>query len=591
MRWMHSAPPTEACMSDNQAQKRKLHWFFSLGTVSRDATYFLTDGAATRFSSTFPHARPSWEPGAPILEDSLYKAKSTTAALLNLLGEPRGYEIVFQFFATSENTHKDHFGALVEEVPDWARAGIVESADAEKLDSRDPVTIRKVVERVVTEVADGDAVFFETTNGLRPFMTGFVLAQSVLRATRPSVEVIGAVYGELGIITQPPDSVPEAVRVLSYPKPDYAVLSPIYEHSELLDLPLWASAADDLRRRFDGAGLAELLRDDDAELAMHLGTVVSALDLGWPDDLQAPIEAAVARLPAPGAMTPGRAAVLDLARAGLHDLMVRLPGNDRLDRARLRFHLETARFMARNSRYGEAIRVLREAMVNWALLALTDEQELVDWRNMARRREAERALFRSKKTLNALWQRVCDLRNAASHARANQAHAEIDLAAFAKELDPDKGELIRGVEQLIASGGPAWLPAHASGGVTWYVQQGASLPEPAVQIAAERELAAFNPMVRVPLVLTPKTFVGAKADSSVIEVASGGIRGKSWIDKKWKKARGSSDAILMLEAQPGDQVLLASALSGEGIRPWALLAGQLWPLFDGSMVPNSSPPR
>lgn len=555
-----------------------LHWFFSLGTGNSPATYFLTDEVAARMRPWFPALRAAVAASGPYAAADLSRARCVTAGLLTLLGQPReGVSIRFHFLATPQvGRQTAPFIALLEDAPDWAHDGMTRAGDdSEEMEARDPATIGKVVNRVVEGVSDRDLVVFETSGGLRPLVTGSILAQSVLRATRPGVTVIAAVYGEFGARLAPPEHVPESVRVMDSSRGSGAngsaagaALSPIYDLTDFLDLPLWASAAESLRRRFDVRPLSELFSDREPALVGALDKVATALDLGWPSDLAEPLREAVNSLPDNAAA--GRRAVLRLARAGLEKLATGAgdPGAP-LDVVRLQFHIDIARFLAAAGRFGDAIRVLREAMVDGAILARTDVGRSTEWRQPRVRAAAERALFLEGD--NELWLRLGKLRNAASHAKSSVKHDGVEGSEVARCAG-----LVDDVQaRMLADGSlrPDFLPPREAKGTYWFVL--GESPESAGGVDAA--LAAFTDSSNLPLRIAA-TGAGTRAEVTTLSPLSG-LCGQNWLEKQTSKARGSADAVLHLPDRPMEQALLAEALRKEGVRPWALVGDALWPLF------------
>ena len=560
---------------------RTLHWFFSLGTARFPASYGLTPDLRQRLLPTFPGARTSLaSPGdsEPTPPGTLARSRAATPALLHLLGQPAGLDVRFHLLATEQvRVGSAPHRACLEDAPAWARPALeqAETGDA-PLGARDPTTIRHVVRRVLDEVRDGDLVFFDSTNGLRPFIVGLLLSQSVLRAARPGVEVLGAVYGELGAVEiRPAERVPESERVLNRGK-DAAAISPLYDLTEFIDLPLWASAADDLRRRFDGRSLSERLRDRHGELAGHLEHLAALLDLGWPEDLAEPLGEVAAQLDAVTGLSPGRRAVLDLAREGLDDLRGLVPSGDELDEDRVRFHVDIARFLARAGRFGDAIRLVREAVVNWALVARGGGDPVADWKELRVRREAERALFRAEEPVAGLWKEISRLRNAASHGRLT---ADLGVAPgdFVDALARGDGPLLASVDSLLSGDHDGALPRDPGFEVAWLVESGFTGPV----AAAVKAIRGFGPGLRLPLDLDDES---SPAEGALEIGPAGKVRGANWAARKAGKVRGASDAVLSLPSCPGSLALLARALLDENIRPWALEGRRLWPLFDASMV-------
>lgn len=557
---------------------RTLHWFFSLGLSNNPSNYVITMALAERLRPWFPEVCPG-APGPMGTLDTVTvrETHSVTAALLQMLGPPAlGLEVRFHLHATRElvqagasppSSAQTPMARLLEEAPDWARGAVRDArgqAAAEWMDSRDPKTIEQVVKAVVDGVGDGDLVLFETTHGLRPFVIGSLLAHSVLRADRPDVQVVAALYGELG----------------GWKTPAGDIRSPLFDLTGLLDLPLWASAADSLRRRFDVRPAAELFSAADGPLAAELDALSQALDLGWPRDVIAPLRSALSRLREREAADAGSRVVLARVLGGLEQLAAAAGDPDGpLDASRLRFHLDVAAFLVASNRFGDAIRVLRESMVDGAILALRGGSVCADWRSPDVRGVAEVALFRSGEPL---WQTVGALRNAASHAKSSVRHDEVDDIVVALRGDAETPGLVARVRTRLLDGDAlreGWLPAPSVRSTCWY------RPSNEVHARAhevERLMDAFTSESRLPLVLfAPASGVPPEAPRfEVFEVKPARTAyGKNWAADRAKRARGARDAVLDLAEQPMEQALLAEALRAVGVRPWALQGDRLWPLF------------
>ncbi len=530
---------------------KTLHWFFSLGTSPRPANYVL-HSSMERFASRFSSIAERY-PAAPLAGDAQPRAaQSATVALTWLLGPPVGVDVRFHCLGTRE-LEGPLFESAIEQAAAWARPGLRREGALRPLGARTPDTVNEIVKHALDVVAEGDAVFIDTTGGLRPFALGLTLMQPVLRALRPTVELWGAAYAELG--GWPEGEVPTGVA-----------LSPVYDHTEFLDLPSWASAADDLRSRRDAAALARLLEASyDGTFTGHLPATLAklafALDLGWPSDMVEPLKAlAPALVGTASASTPGQGAVIDLASGVFAALAAEASGldADRLDRARLAFEFRVCRSMLEGGRTGDAIRVARETMVNAAVLARDGGASVpsTHWRDALVRREAEGALFRTRGAVNAAWTTVCELRNAASHCKTVDRNAE----GAARLASPDA---VPGAVEAAAACVGEW--------------------EQFVRFVCA------SPKSDVPVFISPALPSGAahRAAASLggkalpTEVRPAGRRGKHWAAGQAKRAIGCPDAILALPEQPGDAVMLAAALAELGVNPWWLHGDSLVPAFPG----------
>lgn len=519
---------------------RTMRWFFSLGIARQSASYVLTDDVVRRLREWFPGVRVG----------STHSAQSATAGILHLLGPPAdGVTVSFHLMPTDDVLKHGHLDTCVEESPEWARGEMERARRFAPLGARDPDTISKVVGRALEEVSALDVVFFETTNGLRPFAAGLLLAQSVVRALRPGVSIAAAVYAELNP-GQP---------------------CPVYDLTEFLDLPLWATAAANLRRRLDANDLAALVETSHPGLAAPLRDFGSALDLGWPDDLVNPLAAVRSALQgATVAATPGQAAVLQLAADELEGLAKGIQPSPALNVSLLRFHIDVAKKLAGGRRYGDAVRVLREAMVDAAVLEGAGKLNVPpsEWLDPKRRRLAEAKLSRgSKHDLENLWKKVTGLRNAASHAKANLRHGSTQPAKLLEAMGQGKGPIFVEVDRVLFDdkGLRAELfTSHAPRGCPWFL--GPNLVAP-----PQREPKG--------VALAPP---GQEDDVVVVAAKLGKRRGMGWATKLAKKARGATDAVLFLPGQTGDLVLLARALEELGIRPWVWEGGVFVQAFAGA---------
>lgn len=555
-------------MSTNTLPPRTLHWFFSLGTGTSSPTYVLAGNLAERLRPFFPSVRPAvLAPGGPYPEGSSRVARSVTGAMLHLLGEPApGVNVRFHLHATREIVTSDSgtspFHVLTAEAPAWAKTGLAEATGRREEDwlaSRDLDKVGRVVDTIVGgTVKDGDYVLLETTNGLRPFTLGVMLAHSVLRATRPEAEVLAAVYGE------------------HHGWGDY---SPIHDHSDFLDLPLWASAAESLRRRFDVGPLSDLVRDADPALAKSLTLFARCLDLGWPSDLVAPLVEARGRLDALASKGRGRGPVLELVRQQFEDLTVDVHEQDApLEVAGLRFRLGVVELLTKSSRFGDAVRVLREAMVDAALLAASRGAPVPGWRDPKRRASAEGRLFRAN---HALWKRIGDLRNAVSHARSSVKHDGVDagkLVAAFEGSDGDPG-ILEQVRRELFDGDRfrhEFLAEQPAQPLLWFRSVDEAHPYAA---AYDRLVETYQFDQPLPLRLPAGVSTGPAASTWRLIPKRKEPCTSNWLEDRRSRASGSRDVILDLAERPMEQSLLAAALRDEGIRPWALVGDALWPLF------------
>lgn len=407
-----------------------LHWFYSLGTNPTVVRYRLEPDLHARLAASglFPKLATVESVGA---------AGSPTPALLKLLGAPTG-KWHAHLFATKElkaaGKGRSPFEHCVQQSPEWARQALEEGADADLLESRGISAIWTVVRRVLDTVKAGDVVFLESTSGFRPFSTGLLMAHSVLRALRPDVALLAVSYGEL---IRPSDSEP-------------APVCPIHDLTDTLSLPKWASAFDDLVRRFDGIQLSEMLERSTPDVSDQLRVMGANLDLGWPDQMIGPLRDLNTSMTKGTTGTPAEREAMRLLADSLGPLLSLLPEatEGTLDDARLKFRMTVANQLVGAGRLGDATRLLRELMVDGWLLKAAGGHPVANSGAPRIRSNAERALFRDPAS-QELWGRLGEIRNAVSHARSSDSH-RVDADELRAAFDGDSG-----LHEAVA----AWLSA------------------------------------------------------------------------------------------------------------------------------------
>ncbi|MCB9672355.1 MAG: DUF1874 domain-containing protein [Alphaproteobacteria bacterium] len=301
-----------------------------------------------------------------------------------------------------------------------------------------------VVDRILSEVEDGDEVYLEITQGLRHVQVAILLAGGLLVALRPRVSVRLATYADLGAVDDP-DAPEEMMNQLGSPCPR---VSPIVNVTPLLDMFRWAAASTALRRSLDTRPISELLEGvgrhlaplapadavagAELDAANALRNVGPALALGWPRDIGRALADAAQTL---AAIREADHSPLELAgmvtakhavRAALVDLgplfgLRTKP--DVLDEERLRFEARLVRALDDADRTSDALGILRELLVNMQLAADEDTTWL-DLRSRGRAEARLRSAIASerptRKALGKLWARVTDARNQLAHAGARQ---------------------------------------------------------------------------------------------------------------------------------------------------------------------------
>jgi hypothetical protein len=511
-----------------------LHWFYSLGIANKSATYTFPLDTLCRFRGLFPSV---------VLANKLCErtidAHSTTMALLQLLGPlDAAVDLKLHLLATPETSPGSAPHRLAaEDCPTWARPNFHRNQDPHTAFSRDPDSIQKIVAYVLDQVSDGDAVVIDSTGGLRPFTTATMLSHPVISAMRPTVRMAAMVYAEFGAPTV------------------------VHDLTAVMDLPSWAVAGASLSRRFDARPLADIVRTQSPALAEGLERMATALDFGWPGDW---IDAATEVSSALNA-SPGPEIVLSALQRGIDSLRP-FPTSPTLTLERVLFHFSLVKLLIGAGRHGTAVRVLRESMVDAALLCIHGEG-YADWRKEQCRDDAERRLFFSKDPLQEHWKAVTSLRNAASHAKANVKHE--GLPNIAEVITPKR---IDEIQQSILPDNEIApeLFAAKRPGVFWF----SVAPLPTDWSTVESKLQP--PSSQDP----GAESVHPERDRRMVSIeATPAARGSNWCFDKAKRARDFSHAVLV-GLDPTTTYRLVKKLRRMDVQCWTLSDGRLWPLSE-----------
>lgn len=401
------------------------HWFYTFGSAPRRALYALPDG---RYTAHHHFVLPA------LLHVGWPVADATNVRFHGFVTDALAQPIEHESSPLRGQTPRDVFR---DALPTTTVGAVTSSWNdpAYNVDDRD---LNRVLRIVLSAVEPGDVVLVELTNGLRHVTTGLLLSAGLLRALHPSVEVRGVTYADLASRPVPPELDTDLRRI-----------SEIHDLSPWLDLFAWAVAVDALGRTLDPGPLNRRL--EHLNLAFHearldqrlsqasfdavtrvrgaLKAVAPALALGRPRDIAK-------------AMSGARHAIADLeggeASEALHALEAvtathvlaeasrRLAGLTSLDAdpeilnvERLRYDLDLVDRLRAAGRLGDALRILREWIVNAALLA---NGLATDWLDQDVRQTACANLWReqrAKTRLGLLWEQIAQFRNLASHAGMN----------------------------------------------------------------------------------------------------------------------------------------------------------------------------
>ena len=449
-----------------------LHWYFSAGTQNRPAVYYLEDSliAQIQKSGVFDLS----EVDHPTSYVS--KACSSTAGILNLISHlnhsGRRWKIRLRCVETKELRSKSiddriPLEVLKDELPFDSEK--IELSQTDLVDPAYPITdfspsgmegiISWILGSEISQLNEGDAVFFEATSGLRPIQMGFTLSAELLRVLRPDVKIVGLSYAELGRVTQKAHR--DAGMITSVhgelsPKDD---LSPCYDLMDLLSLPSWASALKSLRDRLDTRWLTELLEQTSSEspaiksLIENLDHFNESFGLGLVDETIEPLIKITEHLRAPDELSLGSAwkavsPYLTEVTTGLLPEQV-LDGD--LTKETIKFHLRISDALTESGRLGDSIRVLREVMVSRRLLAINGQN------TQSARRGAEKDLNQLLKgEVKEIWREICDLRNPLSHVGQASEHEDL-LSDLRVALNPTTGDSLVSRLKVILEEDEHWI--------------------------------------------------------------------------------------------------------------------------------------
>jgi hypothetical protein len=611
-----------------------LHWLCSEGNGSSLAHYVLTAALAERLRRVFPTPAPERDPQGSW---TIVSATSPTAGLLHLLGPvAEGWALRLWPILTPELLD-DHgqatplYRTKQEERP---APDLAAHERRFRLDKRDPAHIAELLRKLLEPgvLQPGDAVYIESTAGLRPIQTALMLAAPLLRELQPALAFAATGYAELGGQSAQLTEVSPWGAAPYAPKPpekgEFAV-SPFFDLTDLLDLPPWAAAATAARERLDLHALRRLIEGRGGPAsgwAAPVQRLQEAVDLGWPDHLVDPLRQLGAELPRDGAPkaggAPGTAAEATLRhvlRQVLDPLISAaepVPADDgeAPGRERMQFQVDVCEQLVAAGRYGDAARILREVLVSRMALAAK-----------LRRPAAEQRLHRTRGALQDLWAELSKLRNAVAHANQGRAPTEDDLntirGAFAAEPS-----LIARVRTLLADA-TAWAEAAVEprGEISWVLVEwapSAGAPpavEPRVLDAVHASIERVEAMLAIGE--APKAKDWALSGASTVGIVVPRLRvgkgpkdipGKEWAGRALRAA-GKPDRIdpfsfshaVLAGDLPGPVLAhLSRALEAKDVLVWRLDPGAkpaLHPLFDRGVLdwargvapdqPDKGPPR
>ncbi len=614
-----------------------IHWFFSEGTTRSLANYVLMQPLAERLRPVFPRAR-SWDGGQG--RPPVVTANSPTPGLLHLLGPlAENWELRFHPVVTQEvlcdpaKAGKNHLKEQLSELPEkLAPSEEAYLAASKQLDQRDPDGMSELIRWMLSvDIGDDDAVFIESSGGLRPFQTALTLGAALLHAVHPSIRTITTAYAELGgrwvdrTVVARTDRLPGAgntIRELaSSPKLEdrervqagERPFSPINDLTAMLQLPAWAAAATGLQRRLDLTALADLATTGLTEapkVAESIRKVQHSLDLAWPDDLDrewVALDAALQGAAANLQQDPAQAAVIDLLQRTLNELTgdsaARQPAV--LNLARVELHLRFAERLVAARRFGAALRVLREVMVSREVLAglgRPSAETAAEVSDHKRRTAAEVRLNRSA-AHHALWKELSDLRNTVAHVNQARGSGDASLQKVVQAFSPQaEAGLVARVRAAVTDPS-AWIRkgSEDKGQVALCVAVGpqASAPKEALRRQIEAAISAAEAGLtdrRQPPPATLKLPVEAEgttpADLKVFTMAakhSQDVPAKGTAKSKVEPVlQGTSarHAIFCGAWPPTAQLAYLRALEARGLLCWVLDEDQqqLHALFDRGVL-------
>jgi hypothetical protein len=426
-----------------------LHWFFSLGVLRDDArcaTYRLTDSLQRRLAAYFPAPRSPNGAGRRLCE--AHNATSGLIGARGLLGPAApGWKIQLHMLCTEELL-KRPLDVLRSDVA--GRPDLVDPEPRKYLTKdRGPTQIDRLLGEMLSfEAMDGDAVYFEATGGFRPFQMAMTLGAELMLTHRPELVLAGTGYAEFGT------------------EPDGANgnLSPVYDFTDLLMTPRWAAAAGALAGRLDARPLAALLRalPDEPKEASQIGALQEVLDLAWPEQLNDHTPLLRSGLGALGGSTQ-----IDVLKKVLGSEL--LPLAEAAEAKRVLRCLLVAERLAAAGRFGDALRLAREAMVLRMIEALDGPDTQLE--SAAVRRAEKRLAGLGAGELKTVWRDASGLRNKASHGNLGSEQDRLTVEdvrrAFPSAEGAATGVLGRVRAAVEGEGWPTAQSPKAAGGVAW----------------------------------------------------------------------------------------------------------------------------
>jgi len=307
--------------------------------------------------------------------------------------------------------------------------------------ARDAGAIWRVVDRVLSTVEDGDSVFIDLTNGIRSITTGLLLAAGLVRALRPTAQIVALPYAELDRSIGDPG--PEA----KLGDLENSACALIEDLEPFLGLFEWASAVRSLGEQLEPGPVLQLLEAPRRELsrskhegrtapdaseadlqgANALKALSTGVRLGWPrviDRAAASFGAVLLRQDGlgtalSGESTPAAGHVLAHSLDVLGPLLKRKAKADALDIGRLVADLDLVDRFAEAGKAANALQLLREWLVNAQLLATDCAARWLELSERSRAEDALRQAFNARSEVGELWRSVGQLRNALSHCGFN----------------------------------------------------------------------------------------------------------------------------------------------------------------------------
>ncbi|MBN2799895.1 MAG: hypothetical protein JXX28_12185 [Deltaproteobacteria bacterium] len=383
-----------------QPHRPTLHVFFSLGNRGEEVTYrFDRDDQLS--------ALRGWFTGGAAHEHTAHSALPAALAMLGPLKEGRALSLHLVPTAAvlgdaqerGDKGQPSPSAGLREELPAWARAALPSREALAKLeleDHRSSQAMWAVVERVLEEdYGEGDALWVESTGGIRSIFYGLELASHLLEAVHPEARVIATTYAEVDTSQSPG-------------------MGTLHDLEDFRRLGQAAPGMLSLRTRLDPRPLLVFFEAQRGPHATtdHLEQLSDALEMSWPRDLARALRAE----PPAGSDTLHQR--LNQILTGLREIAP--PDPDQLDETTLRWELDLIERLVQSHQHGDAVRVLRETLVSAMVLALHRSKDPAreahpNPYNPKVRGEAERAWFRLGGAWTAFWTMVTGARNAVAH--------------------------------------------------------------------------------------------------------------------------------------------------------------------------------